>query len=162
MFCPHCGQPVAASATFCGSCGKALVEGVYVERIGYHVGKEIAGIWIRFGSSILDGILVLGISIIVAIFFFSGDSPNTRSNPIGLLYSIVTYSLGTSLGMRATHLTMVNAKGDAPGWRRGTGRAFASILSFLALGLGYFWAIWDRENRTWHDHLAGTWVVKDE
>ena len=159
MFCPHCGQPVAESATFCGACGKPLVEGVRVEREGYHAGKAIAGIWIRLGSAILDGLVVFGISIVVGIFFFS---EGTRSNPVGLIYAIVTYSLGTSLGMRATHLSMVNAKGDAPGWGRGTGRAFASILSGLALGLGFFWAIWDREHRTWHDHLAGTWVVRDE
>jgi len=159
MFCPHCGQPVADGATFCGACGRALVEGVTREIEGYHAGKELAGIWIRFGSGLLDGVVVLGISIVVGMFFFS---ENTRSNPVGAIYAIVTYSLGTSLGMRATHLSMVNAKGDAPGWGRGTGRAFASILSVLPLGLGYFWAIWDREKRTWHDHLAGTWVVRDE
>lgn len=37
----------------------------------------------------------------------------------------------------------------------------ASILSGNLIHLGYLWAIWDREKRTWHDHLAGTWVVKD-
>jgi uncharacterized RDD family membrane protein YckC len=29
------------------------------------------------------------------------------------------------------------------------------------LGLGYFWAIWDKDNQAWHDKIAGTVVVKE-
>ncbi len=27
-------------------------------------------------------------------------------------------------------------------------------------GLGFFWAIWDKDNQAWHDKIAGTVVVR--
>lgn len=33
-------------------------------------------------------------------------------------------------------------------------------VSGLVFGLGYFWAIWDKDGQTWHDKIAGTVVVK--
>jgi uncharacterized RDD family membrane protein YckC len=36
------------------------------------------------------------------------------------------------------------------------------LLSILVLFLGYFWAAWDRKRQTWHDKIAGTYVVKIE
>ena len=34
------------------------------------------------------------------------------------------------------------------------------ILSGLFFGLGYFWAIFDKNGQAWHDKLAGTVVIK--
>jgi uncharacterized RDD family membrane protein YckC len=39
-------------------------------------------------------------------------------------------------------------------------RAAASIFSALILGLGFFWAGWNREKQSWHDKIAGTVMVK--
>ncbi len=39
-------------------------------------------------------------------------------------------------------------------------RYFASLLSAVALMLGYLWMIWDSKKQTWHDHIAKTVVVK--
>ncbi len=88
MFCPHCGQAVTEGATFCGSCGKALVEGVHAEREGYHAGKEIAGIWIRIGSLIVDVLVVTAISFVATLIL--GDS--VAFNGIGLAYALLTYA----------------------------------------------------------------------
>jgi uncharacterized RDD family membrane protein YckC len=33
------------------------------------------------------------------------------------------------------------------------------LLSWLPLGLGYFWILFDREGRAWHDRLSRTRVV---
>lgn len=38
-------------------------------------------------------------------------------------------------------------------------RALASLLSFLPLGLGFFWMAFDKKKQTWHDKLAGTVMV---
>jgi len=32
----------------------------------------------------------------------------------------------------------------------------------LGAGLGWLWALFDREHRALHDHLAGTYVIVDE
>lgn len=38
-------------------------------------------------------------------------------------------------------------------------RALASLLSFLPLGLGFFWMAFDKRKQTWHDKIAGTVMV---
>ena len=38
-------------------------------------------------------------------------------------------------------------------------RYLVAFLSALALGLGYFWMLWDPRRQTWHDKAAGTVVV---
>jgi uncharacterized RDD family membrane protein YckC len=32
-------------------------------------------------------------------------------------------------------------------------------LSWLPLGLGFFWVLFDRDRRAWHDRLSGTRLV---
>ena len=39
-------------------------------------------------------------------------------------------------------------------------RGLSAIFSVVALGMGYFWMINDPERQTWHDKIAGTFVVK--
>ena len=40
-------------------------------------------------------------------------------------------------------------------------RNLAAIISFLALGAGYWTAYSDEGNRTWHDKWMGTYVIWD-
>ena len=39
-------------------------------------------------------------------------------------------------------------------------RGLTSILSLVALGLGAPWILKDPERQSWHDKIAGTYVVK--
>jgi uncharacterized RDD family membrane protein YckC len=57
-------------------------------------------------------------------------------------------------------MRIIDAAGNPPGAARAFGRMVASILSGIPFGLGYLWAAWHPEKRTWHDSLAGTWVIK--
>jgi uncharacterized RDD family membrane protein YckC len=50
--------------------------------------------------------------------------------------------------------------GGTPSTGQFVGRYFAYILSMLPLLLGYLWAAWDPKKQTWHDKLAGTYVVR--
>lgn len=38
-------------------------------------------------------------------------------------------------------------------------RCLAYILSFMPLGLGFLWILWDQRKQAWHDKIAGTIVV---
>ena len=77
----------------------------------------------------------------------------------GLLLPWLWNSLGWSPAKRIIGLRIVDAAGNPPGWRRGLGRTAASFVSSIALGFGYLAAAWHPEKRTWHDRMAGTWVV---
>jgi uncharacterized RDD family membrane protein YckC len=69
-------------------------------------------------------------------------------------------AVGWSPGKRLFGLRVVDASGNVPGMRRGLTRAVFTLGSELPVFLGFFWALFDRERRTWHDHLAQTWVVR--
>ncbi|WP_413760865.1 RDD family protein [Vibrio vulnificus] len=42
------------------------------------------------------------------------------------------------------------------------GRYFAYYISFLPLGLGVIWIVFDSKKRSWHDKLANTVVIRDD
>lgn len=71
------------------------------------------------------------------------------------------WAKGTSPGRRAAGNRLVRAGTLQPiGYGRATGRMFASVLSGWVLYLGYFWMIWDKQKRTWHDMMCETIVIK--
>ena len=57
---------------------------------------------------------------------------------------------------------MVRAQtGDIPGFGKMFVREVPGrFVSALVFGLGYFWAIIDRNGQAWHDRIAGTVVVR--
>jgi len=69
---------------------------------------------------------------------------------------------GQTLGMRLAGVRLISVKGTPPGPGRGMIRLLALAVSLLPAGLGWFWALFDREHRALHDHLAGTYVIIDE
>jgi uncharacterized RDD family membrane protein YckC len=80
---------------------------------------------------------------------------------IAAVYWSVCNTLGTSIGKRVAGIHIVNAHGGRPGIARGLLRTFvALVLSGPLLDLGYLWAFWQRRRRSWHDIIAGTYVVR--
>lgn len=67
---------------------------------------------------------------------------------------------GQTLGMRPWQLHLCSLSG-AP-VRRGAlwKRYAAGTLSLLCGGLGFWWALFDRDRLTWHDRLSGTRLVR--
>ena len=68
---------------------------------------------------------------------------------------------GWSPGKRAWGLRLEGVDGQRPTLMRALVRALFAEVS-LFLWLGYVWAGWDRQGQTWHDRVAGTWVVRAE
>lgn len=67
---------------------------------------------------------------------------------------------GMTLGMRAWRVRIERVGGGLPGWAECARRFAAALLSAAALGLGFWWALFDRERRCWHDRLSGTRLVR--
>lgn len=78
---------------------------------------------------------------------------------VRVTYQWVGTALGWTLGKRAVGIRVVNGAGRAPGMWRGLVRALGQQASEFAFGAGYLWAVWDRRRQTWHDRVAGTFVV---
>jgi uncharacterized RDD family membrane protein YckC len=62
--------------------------------------------------------------------------------------------------MRPWRLRVVSADGGPLNARQALLRFFVSLISLAAAGLGFWWALFDAKNRTWHDIAAGTVVVR--
>jgi uncharacterized RDD family membrane protein YckC len=69
---------------------------------------------------------------------------------------------GQTLGMRAWRIRVVNSQGQIISLRQAVIRYLAALLSFLPLGLGLLWVVFDPERAAWHDRLSGTWLVMTE
>lgn len=114
-----------------------------------------AGFWRRFAGAFIDGLIVGGI---LSIFF---KDYGTLSFLLGLGYSVWMLSAyQATVGMMVLKIKITKENGDKVSYKDAILRYFASILSAVALLVGYLWMIWDAKKQTWHDKIAQTVVVK--
>lgn len=66
---------------------------------------------------------------------------------------------GQTVGMRAWRIRLVTNDGGAPGIRQCALREITAVASWLCLGLGFLWMLWDREGKSWHDRASHTRLV---
>ena len=86
---------------------------------------------------------------------------------LGWLLSIFLYlralaTTGQTWGRNLVGVRVVDGEtGGALGWGKAIGRTlFASFISANICYLGYLWMLWDPKRQTWHDKVAGTYVVE--
>jgi uncharacterized RDD family membrane protein YckC len=76
-------------------------------------------------------------------------------------YYILFWSRGGQTpGMRAWGIRVETVAGAAMTARTAALRFPAMLLSAGTFGLGFAWALTDRQRRTWHDRWSGTRVVR--
>lgn len=78
-------------------------------------------------------------------------------------YAVISWHRGgRTLGMRPWRLRVIGADGGnapVPALLR---RYAVGTLSLLTVGLGFWWAWFDRDRLTWHDRASGTRMVREE
>ncbi|HTL13009.1 MAG TPA: RDD family protein [Bdellovibrionota bacterium] len=67
---------------------------------------------------------------------------------------------GSSVGKWVCGMKVMHSTGAPLGLGGALGRALATIPSGMVLYLGYLWALWDPNFRTWHDMICNTRVVR--
>ena len=67
---------------------------------------------------------------------------------------------GQTLGMRPWRLQLLSAHAGPPTWKALWLRYAVGTLSLLLGGLGFWWAWFDRDRRTWHDRASSTCLVR--
>ncbi len=124
-----------------------------------------AGFWIRSVALMIDGIIVSFLQIPLAVFTVGSMAPGAAIQGISWLISFFYFGVlqgywqGT-LGKKALGLRLVRtdlSRVDVP---QTVVRYLMSIVSGIALGLGYLWVVFDPEKRAWHDRVAGTRVIR--
>lgn len=120
-----------------------------------------AGFWRRFAAAFLDGVLLAIPYLILARLL-----PVATAYAIYLALALAYFTAleggarGQTLGKRALGIRVIDFRGGGSiGYGRAAIRYVGRILSGIALLIGYFWMLWDKERQTWHDKLATDVVV---
>ena len=131
-------------------------------------GLRPAGFWIRWFAQLIDGIWILALVVVPALFLGGLRNPNAPAIA-SLLWVLVNLFLvvpcwaffGATPGKAVLGLRIVGGKR-----RRGLGlvgaflRLCAWMVSAATFGLGFLMVAFTRDKRGLHDHLAGTAVVR--
>ena len=136
--------------------------------------SQYVGFWNRFHSivvmAIFVSILEMGMGYILYDDMYMSDSP---------LFSFENILIGHIIPMIITVMIWIRFSSDfgkmlykakivdATSYEKPTTKQFilrhvGYYISFLPLGLGYFWVIWDSKKQAWHDKLAHTIVIKEK
>ena len=122
----------------------------------------------RFGAILYDALLVLALLFLTTIPFVAirgGEPVAAEGNLIyQVCISLVIFLFftgfwsrtGRTLGMQSWGLRVETADGKIPSFAKASIRFAAAILSWIPLGLGFFWQLWDKDKLTWHDRISGT------
>lgn len=129
-----------------------------------------AGMLRRLAALVYDGVLLAGpiaiyAGLIVVVRSGAAVEPNTLWFSAGLAAIPALFFCwfwthgGQTLGMVAWRLRVEAIDGAPLDWRRALLRYCVGVVSLLAAGLGFMWALWDTDRATWHDRLSGTRMV---
>lgn len=65
-----------------------------------------------------------------------------------------------TLGKRLMGIKVVDARGNRLTFARSTARNLSKLTSYLFLGLGFIWILFDKKKLGWHDRIAKTQVFE--
>ena len=132
---------------------------------------EPAGLFRRLGAAVYDTVLLVAVLFIAtaAVLPLTGGQAIAVGTwwykPYLLLVSYAYFAGfwvlgGQTLGMRAWKLWVRSVDGTPLSWRAAALRFVGAIVSWLVLGLGFFWVLIDKQKLAWHDRLSASrlWV----
>ncbi|MET1078896.1 MAG: RDD family protein [Pseudomonas sp.] len=67
---------------------------------------------------------------------------------------------GQTLGMQVWNLRVQNRDGSAISLVQALLRFVIAIGSWLCLGLGFLWMLWDKDKLSWHDRYSDSLIVQ--
>jgi uncharacterized RDD family membrane protein YckC len=133
-----------------------------------------AGFFRRFAALALDWLTLSVIVDIVSFAYRLGSGTDLILTHLNLAaglsaalfiiyFTLLTGEGGQTLGKMLLGIKVQCADGSTVGYGRALIRTLGYIVSiFFGSFLGFLWALWDKNNQTWHDKIAGTEVVKVE
>jgi uncharacterized RDD family membrane protein YckC len=114
----------------------------------------------RLGAFVLDAIAIAIIAQLLSLDR-DGDPGSRLMVLLALIYHVGFWTWrATTPGGMILQLRVVRADGKKLEFPESLVRGLTGIFSLVVAGLGFLWMLWDPERQTWHDRVAGTYVVK--
>lgn len=131
------------------------------------------GFFRRLAAIFYDSILLLALLFAATALLlpFNSGSAFTPNQTFYLFYLIIVSFLffgwfwthgGQTLGLQAWKIKVIAENGQEIGWKFALLRFLCAIFSWMACGLGFFWILIDKENRSWHDRLSKSRLIFKE
>jgi uncharacterized RDD family membrane protein YckC len=146
---------------------------------------NFAGFGLRFGAYLIDIIPLVAISFVIfyinvgpELFSEKNMRITTEIETIGdiplrvgirylsffmwIIYCAIMEASpyeGT-FGKRALKIKVTDKNGTRLTVEKSVTRNFTKIFSYVLIGLGFIWVLFNKERRGWHDVIANTYVIK--
>jgi uncharacterized RDD family membrane protein YckC len=130
---------------------KGAKAGIFARWVAWMIDPLIA-LFLWMAATFILGAILPELGVIAAILF-----------PLAyFVWFLMLLRRGLTPGKLLLGLQVVKSQtGDIPGFGTMFVREiFGRFLSGLIFGLGYLWALFDKNAQAWHDKLAGTVVIK--
>ena len=125
----------------------------------------------RYAACVYELLLLIAIWLLCAglfvMVFGQADSSNKRLFlqiflwlVTGIYFVFCWHKSGQTLAAQTWKIKLVNAQNETLSTTQATKRYALASASLLACGLGYFWAIVDKEQLFLHDRLLGTRLIR--
>ncbi|MFJ5299630.1 RDD family protein [Pseudomonas sp. NPDC088368] len=142
-----------------------------------------AGLGRRFAAICYDGLLCVALLMVTTFLYkliwmgFIGEAKLRQLSESGaldgdpLLSTILLFTLfaffakfwthaGQTLGMQVWGIRVQNPDGTGISLWQALLRFVVAIASWLCVGMGFFWCLIDKQNRSWHDLYSETQLVR--
>jgi uncharacterized RDD family membrane protein YckC len=117
---------------------------------------------------LLTAILFLATALVNAI---NQGKAIDQDSPYILLFDLYLVSIiffyfgwfwthgGQTLGMKTWKIKLISNDSQNINWKQVLIRETTAVISWLCLGLGFFWSVFDKKKRCWHDMASHTTLV---
>jgi uncharacterized RDD family membrane protein YckC len=142
-----------------------------------------AGLGRRLAAIFYDALLCVALLMVTTFIYkliwmaFVGEAKLRQLSETGsldgdpLLSTLLLFTLfaffakfwthaGQTLGMQVWGIRVQNADGTGISLWQALLRFVVAIASWLCVGLGFFWSLFDKQKRSWHDMYSETQLVR--
>lgn len=125
-----------------------------------------AGLLRIFAALFYDSLLLFSLLFFAAALAY--PITHGQVSPAFQIYLLIVWFLyfawpwlhgGQTLGMAAWQIRLQSINGNPLTWQQVTLRFFMAFVSWSVLGIGFFWALVDKQHRSWHDWVSKTRIV---
>ena len=131
------------------------------------------GLLRRLAVCFYDALLLFGVLFVATLLVVAANRgepvPPQHPGMTTLLFFVSFFYFGyfwtrwgQTLGMKAWKVRVIDRRGGPISWWQALLRFLVALASWGVVGLGFLWALVDRDRQTWHDRYSETRLVVDK